>query len=192
MNDTRKIVSKYLSGKKVLLLFVLTNMVYAVMIFITIPKVMAFSGGLKLLDMMPTGYDLDDVTALFNALGEKGRATYLYNQIPVDMIYPFLFGICYCLIWAYFLDKLGKLNSVFFYAGLLPLVGGTADYLENIGIVLMLNDFPNVSAGMASFTNMFSMTKSITTTLFFTLLLILILMLGIKRLYKVRPDPKSE
>ncbi len=191
MNDTKKIVSKHLSGKKVLLLFVLTNMVYAVMIFITIPKVMAFSGGLKLLDMMPTGYDLDDVNALFNALGEKGRGTYLYNQIPVDMIYPFLFGISYCLIWAYFLDKLGKLNSIFFYAGLLPLVAGTADYLENIGIVLMLNNFPNLSAGMASFTNIFSMTKSITTTLFFTLLFILILMLGLKTLTKVRTDPKS-
>lgn len=191
MNDTRKIVSKHLSGKKVLLLFVLTNMVYAVMIFITIPKVMAFSGGLKLLDMMPTGYDLDDVNALFNALGEKGRGTYLYNQIPVDMVYPFLFGICYCLIWAYFLDKLGKLNSVFFYAGLLPLVAGTADYLENIGIVLMLNNFPNVSEGMASLTNIFSMTKSVTTTLFFTLLLILILSLGIKTLTKFRMDPKS-
>ncbi len=191
MNDTRKIISKHLSGKKVLLLFVLTNMVYAVMIFITIPKVMAFSGGLKLLDMMPTGYDLDDVNALFNALGEKGRGTYLYNQIPVDMVYPFLFGICYCLIWAYFLDKLGKLNSVFFYAGLLPLVAGTADYLENIGIVLMLNNFPNVSEGMASLTNIFSMTKSVTTTLFFTLLLILILSLGIKTLTKFRMDPKS-
>ncbi len=127
MNDLRKIIGKHLSGKKVLILFALTNMVYAAMIFITIPKVMAFSGGLKLLDMMPLGYDLDDVNALFTALGEKGRGIYLHNQIPVDMIYPFLFGISYSLIFAFFYIN-GKLDSVFFYVILLPLVAGTADY----------------------------------------------------------------
>jgi hypothetical protein len=190
MNQARKIVSKYLSGKKVLLLFVLTNMVYAVMIFITIPKVMAFSGELKLLDMMPLGYDLDDVNALFTVLGEKGRGIYLYNQIPVDMIYPFLFGISYSLIFAYFLNKFGKLDSVFFYASLLPLIAGAADYLENMGIVLMLTKFPDVSPGLAGITNVFSMAKSATTTLFFILLLVLILWLGIKTLAELRKGAK--
>lgn len=191
MNDLRKIVSKYLSGKKVLLLFVLTNMVYAVMILITIPKVMAFSGELKLLDMMPLGYDLDDINALFAALGEKGRSIYLYNQIPVDMIYPFLFGISYSLIFAYFLNKLGKLDSVFFYVSLLPLVAGIADYLENIGIVLMLTKFPDVSPGLAGITNVFSMVKSTTTTLFFILLILLILRLGIKTLAELRTADRT-
>ena len=48
---------------------------------------MAFSGGMKLLDMMPLGYDMDYINTLFETLGEKGRDIYLYNQIPVDMIY---------------------------------------------------------------------------------------------------------
>ena len=182
MNQARKIIGEHLSGKKVLILFALTNAVYAAMIFITIPKVMAFSGGLKLLDMMPLGYDLDHVNALFTALGEKGRDIYLYNQIPVDMIYPFLFGISYSLTFAYFLHKLGKLDSVFFYVILLPLVAGTADYLENTGIVLMLHSFPNVSPVMASLTNVCSMLKSAATTLFFILLILLILWFGIKTL----------
>lgn len=191
MTDLRKIIGKHLSGKKVLILFALTNTVYAAMIFITIPKVMAFSGGLKLLDMMPLGYDLDDVNALFTALGEKGRGIYLYSQIPVDMIYPFLFGISYSLIYAYFLHKLGKLDSVFFYVSLLPLVAGTADYLENTGIVLMLTSFPNVSPVMASLTNVCSIIKSASTTLFFILLILLILWFGIKTLNELKRGART-
>ena len=91
--------------KKVLILFVLTNIVYAAMLIITIPKTMGFSNGLKLLDMMPMGYDLEYINTLFETLGEKGREVYLYNQIPLDMIYPFLFAISYCLVIGYFLKK---------------------------------------------------------------------------------------
>ena len=71
---------------------------------------MAFSNGMKLLDMMPTGYNSEYVYALFETLGVEGRFTYLYNQIPIDMIYPFLFGISYCLLIAYFLRKLNLEN----------------------------------------------------------------------------------
>jgi len=181
-----------LSGKKVLLLFVLTNLVYAVMIFITIPKVMVFSGDLKILDMMPTGYDLDYVNALFNALGEKGRETYLYQQIPVDMIYPFLFGISNSLILAFFLNKMGKLDSVFFYVTLLPLLAGIADYMENFGIVVMLISFPDVSVEVADLTNVFSITKSVTTTIFFIVLIIILVSLGLKTLGKFRNSGRSK
>jgi len=63
-----KLINRNLSGKKVLTLFVLTNIVYAAMLIIT---------------------------------------------IPLDMIYPFLFGISYCLVIGYFLKKLNKLVHQF-------------------------------------------------------------------------------
>src|ERR1035438_6476007 len=110
----RNLVSRNINGKKVLFLFVLTNLVYLTMILITIPKVVQFSGGMKILDMMPTGYNSEYVNSLLNALGENGRNAYLYNQITVDMIYPFLSAITYCLLIAYFLNKLGKLKKYFF------------------------------------------------------------------------------
>ncbi len=138
MERIRKIIDKNLSGKKVLLLFVLTNTVYAIILIVTIPKTMTFSNGMKLLDMMPMGYNSEYINSLFEALGENGRQVYLYNQLPVDMIYPFLFGISYCLLIGYFLKKLNKLDSVFFYLCFLPLIAGIADYLENFGIIAML------------------------------------------------------
>ncbi len=91
MNRIAKILEKYVSGKKVLSLFILTNVVYLFMLMVTIPKTMGFSNGMKLLDMMPTGYNQDYVNKLFRTLGENGREIYLTNQIPVDMIYPLLF-----------------------------------------------------------------------------------------------------
>ena len=74
MSSIKKVINRNLTGKKVLLLFVLTNLVYAFMLIFTIPKTMTFSKGMKLLDMMPTGYDSDYIDTLFDTLGEQGRS----------------------------------------------------------------------------------------------------------------------
>ena len=186
MERIRKIIATNLTGKKVLLLFLLTNIVYAVMLTVTIPKTMTFSNGLKLLDMMPLGYDLEYINTLFETLGENGRQVYLTNQLPVDMIYPFLFGISYCLLIGFFLKKLNKLDSFFFYLCFLPLIVGIADYLENFGIFTMLYNFPDFSPFTAKVTNVFSVVKSMTTTVFFIALIITLLMLGISKIKERR------
>lgn len=184
MKRIKEAIIKNLIGKKVLLLFVLTNFIYAIMMVVTIPKTMAFSNGMKLLDMMPTGYDSEYVNTLFDALGENGRDFYLYKQIPVDMIYPFLFGISYCLLMAYFLKKLNKLNVTLFYLCFLPIIVGIADYLENFGIINMLNNYPHLSQISIDATNIFSIVKSMTTTIYFIVLIITLLYLGIKTVGK--------
>ena len=180
MKRIKAIVNKNLSGKKILFLFVLTNLIYAIMLIVTIPKTMAFSNGMKLLDMMPTGYNSEYINSLFETLGVNGREVYLYNQIPIDMIYPFLFGISYCLLIAYFLKKINKFNSTFFYLCFLPIIAGTADYLENFGIINMLISYPNLSQISMDTTNVFSVVKSMTTTIYFIALIIILLLFGVK------------
>ena len=182
MKGIRKIIDKNSTGKKVLWLFVLTNLVYLFMLIISIPKTMKYSNGMKLLDMMPMGYDSAYINSLFEALGEEGRQVYLYNQLPVDMIYPFLFGISYCLLITYFLKKLNKLKSFFFYLCLLPIIAGIADYSENFGIVAMLNSYPDLSQISMRVTNIFSITKSMTTMIYFVALIITLIIFGIKTL----------
>jgi hypothetical protein len=122
------------------------------------------------------------VNELLSALGEEGRKVYLLNQIPIDMIYPFLFGITYALLISYFLNKLDKLNTPFFYLCLVPLVAGIADYMENIGIITLLNDYPNLSMIQISTTNLFTVIKSVTTTIFFLILIGILIMVGVKKL----------
>lgn len=180
MNRFVKILDKFSSGKKVLGLFILTNVVYLFMLLVTIPKTMKFSNGIKLLDMLPTGYNLDYVNKLFRTLGENGREVYLTIQIPVDMIYPLLFGLNYALLLAYFLKKINKLKSPFTYLSLLPVIAGIADYLENIGIITMLNSYPDLTETTVNITNTFSVIKSISTSIFFIALISILIILGIK------------
>ncbi len=186
MDRIRKIIDTNLTGKKVLVLFILTNVVYAIMLIVTIPKTMAFSNGLKLLDMMPLGYDSEYINTLFNTLGENGRHVYLKTQLPVDMIYPFLFGVSYCLLIGYFLKKLNKLNSIFLYLCFLPLIAGIADYSENFGIITMLKNYPDLSPITTNVTNVFSIVKSMTTTVYFIALIVTLIMLGIKTIKERR------
>ena len=180
MKRLTRLIEKNISGKKVLGLFSLTNVVYIFMLTVTIPKTMEFSNGMKLLDMMPTGYDLDYVNELFTSLGENGRFTYLTNQIPVDMIYPLLFGISYGLLLGYFLKKLNKLNSKYMYLCLIPIIAGIADYLENQGIIIMLKNYPELTEAAVKTTSFFSLIKSISTSLFFIVLTVMLIILGIK------------
>ena len=180
MNRLTKFLNNNISGKKVLGVFILTNVVYAFMLIVTIPKTMGFSNGMKLLDMMPTGYDFKYVSQLFNSLGEVGRNTYLTNQIPVDMIYPLLFAISYSLLLAYFLKKLDKLKTPYTNLCLIPIIAGIADYLENFGIITMLNSYPELSESTVSMTNLFSIVKSSSTSLFFIILIIVLILLGIQ------------
>jgi len=180
MNRIDKILEKNTAGKKVLSLFILTNVVYIFMLMVTIPKTMEFSNGMKLLDMMPTGYNQNYVNKLFKTLGENGREIYLTNQIPVDMVYPLLFGLTYSLLLAYFLNKINKLKSPFKYLSLLPIIAGIADYLENIGIITMLINFPDLTKTIVNTTNIFSIIKSISTSIFFSALIVILIILGIK------------
>ena len=141
---------------------------------------MKFSNRMKLLDMMPGGYDLNYVNELFGSLGKTGRETYLFNQLPVDMFYPLLFGLSYSLVFAYFLKKLSKLNVPYIYLCILPIVAGIADYLENIGIILILNKFPDLTLFSVMITSSFSVIKSISTSIYFIALIILLISLGFK------------
>lgn len=178
----KKLIESNLSGKKVLLLFLLTNLVYTFMLLVTIPKVMEFSNGIELLDMMPFGYDADYVHTLLATLGHQGRSFYLYMQIPIDLVYPSLFGISYCLILAYYLKRLNKLNSILIYLCWVPIIAGVFDYLENFGIISMLNGYPNFSKNLIMSANIFTIVKSMFTTIYFVVLLVVLILVGLKSL----------
>ncbi len=184
MKTFEKIIRNHLQGRKVLLLFIVANIVYVLMLTVSIPDVMEHTEGMKLLDMMPLGYDAEYVNTLFSTLGQTGRNTYLYRQIPMDMIYPLLFGISFSLLLAYFFNKLNKLKMPFLYLCLLPMLAAMGDYAENIGILTLLNDYPEISKNTVTMTNSFSLLKSSCTTLSFVVLIFVLLTLGIKSFRK--------
>jgi len=178
----RELIRKNITGKKVLILFIITNIVYVFMLAVTIPAVMLYSGGMDLLDMMPGGYDTGYLMTLFDKLGEAGRNVYLYKQIPADMIYPLLFAMGYTLLLGYVLNKLGRFEGRLFYLCYVPIFSGLFDYLENIGIIVMLKSYPDISTGLIQTTSIFSVCKSISTTIFFVTLIVLLIILALNKI----------
>ncbi len=178
----RKIFKKHIQGKKVVIIFIITNLVYFCMLFLTIPKVMDYTHGMDLFDMMPAGYSVEYAQTLLNTLGTDGRRAYLHTQLPVDMIYPLFFGLTYSLILAYFLNKLNWLEKPIFFTVLLPLIAGLFDYAENIGIFTMLQAYPDFSVTEAALTNSFTIIKSVLSTVSFVILLILLIIFLVRRM----------
>ena len=108
-------VSRNLTGKKVLTFFVLSSVVYFAMIFFTIPKLTDFANGLQIFDMKPNGYSFTYAKELLGNLGKSGRNFYLFRQLPLDFVYPFLFMMSNILILSFFLKKLANQNLGFFW-----------------------------------------------------------------------------
>ncbi len=184
MKINKLLLNRLLNWKVLLILFLATNLVYATMLLKTIPAVMTHSEGMKLLDMMPMGYNSDYVNTLFSALGESGRSIYLSTQIPLDMVYPFLFAISYSLIILHLLRKFTSINQSIFYLSWIPIIAGISDYLENVGIISMLSSYPDLSSFQTSGTNVFTIIKSLSTTVYFVSLLIILLALLFLRIKK--------
>ena len=178
----KELVYRNIEGKKILFLFILTNLVYGFMLLVTIPNVMGFSSGMKIFDLMPMGYDTKYAGLLLDKLSVAGRSAYLYNQIPVDMIYPFLFGITYCLLIANLLNQIHHLKAESFYLCILPILAGLFDYLENLGIINLLVTYPKLSASAVQITSFFTVLKSLLTTISFIVLIVVLVVYGFKKI----------
>lgn len=160
-------------GKLILTLFILTNIVYVIMLSVTIPQVSAYAGGMKLPDMMPGGYPADYIRELFTALGEEGRKAYLTRQLPLDFLYPLLFGLTYSLILFELFLTLFPHKKLLLLLSIFHALAGTFDYQENFLLVKLLKTYPRLEEDVISMCNFSTVMKSVNTTISFTLIFIL-------------------
>lgn len=174
----KEATNKHSSWKKVLFFFIVTQAIYGIMLSYSIPKVIRYANEMKILDMLPTGYDAEYVQKLFATLGETGRSIYLFQQIPLDILYPGLFAIAYTLLFKIIFSKDNKFQNLIVF----PIFAGIFDYVENIGIVIMLTIYPLFHPWIANLTNVFSILKSFSTTLTFIILIIALIMLVINKI----------
>lgn len=184
MNRAISFLQSASSGKTVLILFVLTNVVYGTILGYSIPLVLSFSPESILFDMSPAGYSYAEAIELLKSLGPDGRNAYLTIQIPIDLVYPAMFGVSYALMITWILKQgLSKHSRVHLLA-FVPVFAGLFDYLENASIVAMLYAFPDVSENLVASASSFTIAKSGLTTLFFLVLLVSLVYLAIWRLKK--------
>ena len=169
------------SGWLVLMLFGVTTCVFSAIIFYSIPAVLEQAPEMKLFDISPSGYSYEYAKELLEAIGPEGRERYLMLQLPIDFIYPGLFAVTYTLMLIWVFSKRFNSGSKIFILALVPAAAGLFDYIENIGIVIMLKSYPNLSSGVVQFTSTFSSLKSVMTAVFYILLICGLLLLAVKR-----------
>jgi len=159
------------SGRNVLIFLIPSLAVYSFMLFHTIPGVESYAPEMKLFDLSPSGYSYDYAVELLSVLGNDGRKEYLIRQLPLDFIYPALFSISSFLMLAWLFLKRNDKGSRIFYLCFVPVVAGIFDYLENIQIVLMILNYPDITKAHVILSSAFTMVKSGLTSLFFVILL---------------------
>ncbi len=161
-----------------LIWLVASQIVYFTMLFVTIPAIQNKANGMKMFDLMATGYSPQYVTSFLEAIGETGRKLYLTNQMPLDLIYPSLMAITGALFIALFSKKINHRLGVILF---IPILGAMFDYLENSMVAVMLLSFPDIPKPIAMFASLFTVLKTILDTLYLVLLVVLFVIF----LYKI-------
>ncbi len=165
-----RILQNQATGRKVLFLFILTNCIYLSILLYSIPRVTERAAGMQLFDMSPFGYSHAYAQNLLAAIGAEGREVYLRLQLPIDFVYPGLFALTYSMMLVWLFKKRFDPESKVFLLALAPAVAGFFDYMENVGIIVMLQQYPALTRGMVSVSSVFSVLKSIWTVLFYVIL----------------------
>jgi len=166
-----RFMQKYSTGKVISVLFLLTMIVYIIMLSYSIPAVSSFAPELPIFDLSPSGYSLNYANELLNMLGTEGRNLYLSTQLPIDFIYPGLFSITYSLMLIWLFSKTFNASSKIYYFSLVPFLAGIFDYVENIFIIKMINSFPDLQVTTVKIASIFTVLKSSFTLFFFILLM---------------------
>jgi len=171
-------VERYSSGKSVLVVLTFAMVIYAVMMFVTLPTLSHEMDGLFVFDMRPMGYSVEEGYEILENISDFGVSYYRGVQLPLDFVYPALLALFGVLAFAYFGKRI-RIPSLIY---MLPLIAGIFDYLENIGIYIMLSDLNSPS--VVKMSSVFSIIKSMSTTIFITILLVVSVYVASKTVYE--------
>lgn len=142
--------------------------VYLVMLAWSLPVLTAFTGGLPVFDMMPTGYSFTQASELILALGPDGKVFYLGTQHKIDLIYPLSLGIAFSL--SFRLLYRGNIARILVA---LAAVAAGLDLLENSAVAEMLTAGQmGLTEDMVVFASRITIAKSVVTSLAFLALLV--------------------
>jgi hypothetical protein len=103
------------------------------------------------------GYSYEKANEMLTAYGAEGREFYL-SKIPLDFPFPISYMLCLMGLMTLILKHTPskKLNK---YLLLLPVLSMLCDWIENIGIIIMLNNYPNLPEWSVSLASIFGILK---------------------------------
>ncbi|MDE0101895.1 MAG: hypothetical protein OXN89_05905 [Bryobacterales bacterium] len=92
-----------------------------------------------------TGYSHSDAVTLMESYGESGRKVYARSSLTLDTLLP----VSYTFLLAGLIYRFRPSDGLWWLA-LLPAAGGVLDLFENVHVVLLLNSYPDVPAGLVA------------------------------------------
>lgn len=143
----------------ILLWLVFTGFSVVTFNFGFLSKLEEHSQGNIILDNTFFFYTAGYVNQLFTTYGDAGRALYLSHLLVFDFIYPVLFFVANAALLVCLLNYLMPAAKITDHIHLLPLLPAALDYLENIGILILLASYPNPHPGVAAATSLATIIK---------------------------------
>ena len=144
---------------KIILFFFIGQLIFSTVIFPRYQdQLKAIAGDTATVLDIRMSYDLETVQSLFDQYGPEGRAISMKVHYLIDMLYPIFYGGFLVLLLIYLM---GKNNWI----GWLPLAGIVLDVAENLSILRLLNQYPNITENMVLMSSVFTMGKWITLSI---------------------------
>ena len=160
-NITNKIIKNATWGKTILsaVLF-LTFLLLINVSGIGVAGLLRITDGVNILDF-EFGYTYEQAYDILTAMGAEGRSFYLTRIVPLDFPFPFSYMLFYTGCIAILIKKSAcNITSIHRYIFLVPLLAMIFDWIENIGIIVMLNNYPYLPGWaviLSSISGMFKM-----------------------------------
>ncbi|ERM81630.1 hypothetical protein P872_19950 [Rhodonellum psychrophilum GCM71 = DSM 17998] len=161
----KNFLERFSSGKNILILFV-AFFVFNMFLF---PYYIPIIEPLDL----KFAYSSKQAYQLIEGYGETDRQIYANGLIYIDFVYPVIYG----LMFSFLLFRIKK--SVILAQ--IPLLASLADFIENIGIITLLQYFPGKNLLLAGMTSMFTTLKWFSIMASLSILAILLVQKLIKK-----------
>jgi hypothetical protein len=149
---------RHASGKKVLLFLVLQLAMGGLMLGV-VNRFSLLAHGMLPLDVK-FFYGTEAALQFFAAIPAEAAQFYLQVLSPLDLVFPALYSFSFALIVVWLLKKVAQRGLLFpQWLVLYPFAIALIDYLENIGIVLMIHLNPALPQALVLATSVFSSLK---------------------------------
>ncbi len=129
------------------------------------------------------GYSTADAHNIITALGEQGRAFYLAKIIPIDFPFPLAYMLCYAGWIALLVKHVAPLGAAKLLL-VLPLLAMLFDWIENIGIIFILTQYPDIAEKAVALASASGILKSLFTQGSIITIIVLLIIYILRKILK--------
>jgi hypothetical protein len=158
LNRLTTLLTGWATRRNVLLVVALELVMNAALLPLASARLAVLSGGVGPLDNLFTYTPAQAYSALA-AYGPAGRAFDLGSELTLDLVYPLIHSLFFCLASLYFLQRAAPSRPGLARLALIPFLALAADYLENAGLIVLLLNYPTQLGAVAAATSLLTSLK---------------------------------